>query len=186
MSRSCLAVLLFCLFITACQTRTGTRESWPYPQPAPREPGQREIPPYGQPQTLPPQPGEVDLSSYPRAAEDISGAAVTSLVTQARELLATDRLDQAAATLERALRIEPRNAFVWSLLAQTQLKRANYEQAESVAQKANSLARGNPYVELENWRVIAAARSGRGDAIGALQAQDRAQALEARLQAVSP
>jgi tetratricopeptide (TPR) repeat protein len=128
----------------------------------------------------------VDLSSYPRAAEDISGAAVTSLVTQARELLATDRLDQAAATLERALRIEPRNAFVWSLLAQTQLRRDNYEQAESVAQKANSLARGNPYVELENWRVIAAARSGRGDAIGALQAQDRAQALEARLQAVSP
>ncbi|MBZ4341402.1 hypothetical protein LAM87_24310, partial [Mycobacterium tuberculosis] len=54
------------------------------------------------------------------------------------------------------------------------------EQAESEARKSNSLGKRNPYLEAENWRIIAAARAQRGDANGAAEArarQDEAQQL---------
>jgi hypothetical protein len=44
--------------------------------------------------------------------------------------------------------------------------------------KSNSLARGNVYVELENWKVIRAARDAQGDAIGSLQAQSKLDDLQ--------
>ena len=80
--------------------------------------------------------------------------------------------------LERAQRIEPRNYFVWSSLARVYLDKKDYDNAESVALKSNSLARGNIYVELENWKIIAAARQAQGDAIGALQAQSKADEIQ--------
>src|SRR3546814_20444286 len=79
--------------------------------------------------------------------------------------------DQAAGTLERALRIEPRNYFVWSALAQAYLAQKNYAQAESMAQKSNALARGNVYVALENWKTISAAAS--AQAIGRASCRER-------------
>ena len=95
-----------------------------------------------------------------------------------RSQRAAGQPQQAQATLERALRIEPRNYFVWSALAQTHLDQKNYEQAASVAAKSNSLARGNLYVELENWKTIRAARVATGNASGAEQAQARIDSIQ--------
>ena len=89
--------------------------------------------------------------------------------------------DRAAASLERALRIEPRNYFVWSMLSQIYLDQRQYEQAEAVAGKSNSLARGNFYIELENWKTIAKARDALGDAVGALQAQSKVDELQRKI-----
>ena len=177
-----LVLLLLSTALAACGTSRGHKERvWPYPedpvidrpsQPPPMEqPGiPSPIPPMT-PQPLPP-PGK-PLPSYPKTADEVSGAAVLSLLQQARAARSHGNPEQAASALERALRIEPRNYFVWSALAQAHLDKGDYAQAESVASRSNSLARGNVYVELENWRTIAAARSGRGDSGGALQAQAR-------------
>lgn len=152
------------------------------PAPVPAAPS-APLPVESQPAPLP----EVRaLPNFPKAAEEISGGAVVALLRQAREARAAGHPDQAAAALERALRIEPRNYFVWSALAGTYLQQKNYEQAESVAHKSNSLARGNVYVELENWRVIRDARNARRDAAGASQAQARMDAIQQLLQPAPP
>lgn len=177
-----ITLVLSSLLLSACTPVRGKREqSWPaYPQPRTQP---SSVP--GQPVPLPApesvsatMPTPAQLPSYPRTAEEISGAAVISLFKQARTARDQGRPDQAAAALERALRIEPRNYFLWSALAGTQLERGNIDQAESVALKSNSLARGNVYAELENWRIIAAAREARGDAAAALSAQTRVAEIE--------
>lgn len=115
---------------------------------------------------------------FPRTAEEGSGPAVLSLIRQAETEREAKRPEQALAALERALRIEPRNPFVWQALAALHVDQQRSELAESTAQKSTSLARGNPFVEAENWRLIAAARTQRGDAAGARIAEDRADDLD--------
>lgn len=185
-------LLLPVLVIVACAPARGTKQIWPYPEPPViGQPGvnERPSPPGGQPVPDPKIETGTPVDSrgqavvmrpipdFPRSAEAISGAAVVSLIKQARAHRDAGRPDQAAAALERAQRIEPRNYFVWSALGQTYLAQKNYAQAESVALKSNVLSRGNVWVELENWRTIAAAREARGDAVGALQAQARVDEL---------
>lgn len=176
--RTRLPLVLTCTLLGACAGSQGTHRIWTEERPgvvgapvetAPR-PEAQPVPPVGQ-------------IEQPSRAEDISGAAVTSLMRQARSALDGGRPEQAAAALERALRIEPRNYFVWAMLGQTYLAQRNYEQADSVAAKSNALARGNGLAELQNWRTIAEARSALGDSVGAAAAAQRVRELEQRLSA---
>ncbi|MFP5304266.1 MAG: tetratricopeptide repeat protein [Gammaproteobacteria bacterium] len=171
--------------VGGCATSQGTRRVWP-----PDEQGVvgRPAPPVSEPVPQPVLPGlagEDARPEYPRTPDEVSSAAVTALMRQARAALDSGKPDQASAALERALRIEPRNYFVWSMLGQVYLAQNNYSQAASVADKSNALARGNVYVELENWRTIAAARRATGDAAGAEMAQARVADLERWLYARS-
>jgi tetratricopeptide (TPR) repeat protein len=182
---ACLRLLPLTLSLTlcACASSHGTSTSWPYPEePRAAPPGTPQESAPGVPQAIPPStspmPGEKPLGSYPKTADEISNAAVLSLLTQAREQRGAGHPDQAAAALERAVRIEPRNYFVWAALAQVHLDQGSYDQAETFAQKSNMLARGNLYVEVENWKTIAAARKGRGDGAGAQQAQVRVDEIQ--------
>lgn len=164
------------LLLTACQTVNGTHQVYPtVPEPVIQP---LPAPPPPQPPRVLPEPAP---ASGPRNAEDISGSAVSSLMKQARGYLSAKQPDRAAGVLERALRIEPRNYFVWSALGQAYLGQQNYAQAESMAAKSNALARGNLYVSLENWRTIAAARQASGDHAGAQEAQATVNAIQARL-----
>lgn len=180
LSRALLPLLL-ALGLAACQTTRGPSAPQTTPEPGIVVPPAPEAPePVPVPQPVPPpsvreQPRAVP--NFPRTADEVSGAAVTSLMRQARAHRMSGQPDQAAAALERALRIEPRNYFVWSALGQTYLAQKNYAQAESMAQRSTVLARGNVWVELENWRTIAAARQANGDAVGAVQAQARVDEL---------
>jgi Tfp pilus assembly protein PilF len=90
----------------------------------------------------------------------------------ARTDAAAGRLANAAATLERALRIEPRNPRLWQELARVRLKQGEYAQAEGVAARSNSYAGADNALRAENWRLIAEARDARGDAEGARQARE--------------
>ncbi|MDB5967661.1 MAG: hypothetical protein JWQ90_111 [Hydrocarboniphaga sp.] len=168
------------LLVAGCASSGGQRESsWPddvghtIPAPAPPPPAPRQPVPVTPDPSLAMIPPPKALPTYPKAAEEISSQAVVSLMKQARTARAAGQYDQASGALERAQRIEPRNYFVWSSLARVYLDKKDYDNAESVALKSNSLARGNIYVELENWKVITEARQAQGDAIGALQAQSK-------------
>jgi Tfp pilus assembly protein PilF len=86
-------------------------------------------------------------------------------------------MDHAEGLLVRALRIDPRNPFVWQALARVHLSEQLYGQALNEARKSTSFARGNPYVEAANMNITADIRDARGDAAGALQARMQADAI---------
>ncbi|MGQ0620815.1 MAG: tetratricopeptide repeat protein [Panacagrimonas sp.] len=179
------------MVLAACASSSGRREStWPYPQPPvvtaplpqatrPSDPLPNTPAPVEPAAPIPIEPeAPGNLPTAPQNAGQISGQAVLSLMKQADESQANGQFDLAASQLERAQRIEPRNYFVWAALAQVYLDQQQFDQAISVATKSNSLARGNAYVEIENWKTIAAARTAQGDSIGALQAEARVDELE--------
>lgn len=117
---------------------------------------------------------------YPRHAAAASGPAVTSLHQQAMRNADNGDHASAIALLERALRIEPRNAFVWTGLAEQHQAAGNHAQAENTASRANGFARSNPYLETRNWRVIAAARRDSGNSSGAELARERSEQARMR------
>ena len=101
--------------------------------------------------------------------------AIAGLLDGARADAAAGRLANAAASLERALRIEPRNPRLWQELARVRLKQGDYAQAESTAARSNSWAGSDNALRAENWRLIAHAREARGDAEGAKSALEAAE-----------
>ena len=121
------------------------------------------------------QPPSPVSEPAPAPAAATGSAAVASLVTSARADAAAGRLVQAAASLERALRIEPRNPRLWQELARVRLKQGEYAQAENVAARSNSWAGDDSGLRAENWRLIAQARDARGDAAGARAALETAE-----------
>jgi Tfp pilus assembly protein PilF len=118
------------------------------------------------------EPASVPVPAPPAVIEN---PAVASLMDGARADVAAGRLVNAAASLERALRIEPRNPRLWQELARVRLKQGDYAQAESVAARSSSWAGGDNRLRAENWRLIAQAREARGDAAGARTALEAAE-----------
>ena len=101
---------------------------------------------------------------------------VVALLDSAADYVDSGELDKAAAALERALRLEPRNASIWHDLGQIRLHQGEYQQAEDLATKSNSLSDSGA-LQARNWRLIAIARRAAGDRAGADAAE--AQALVA-------
>ena len=79
----------------------------------------------------------------------------------ARADVAAGRLPNAAATLERALRIEPRNPRLWHELAKVRLRQSDYSQAESLAARSNTYAGSDSELRAANQKVISDARAQR-------------------------
>jgi hypothetical protein len=114
------------------------------------------------------------------AAPPTQPAAVVALLDHAEQQANSGDLPAAALTLERAIRIDPRNPILWHHLATVRLAEGNPRQAEEMAKKSNSLAAGNYALQARNWDLIARARRARGDRTGAQSAERQKQALQAR------
>jgi Flp pilus assembly protein TadD len=82
-----------------------------------------------------------------------------ALTKRAEEDMRAGDLSGAAATLERALRIEPNNAGLWSRLAEVRLRQGDKAQAEQLALKSSGLAAGNAALKARNDQIIAQARA---------------------------
>src|SRR6185436_17380740 len=126
-----------------------------------------EAPPGG------PAPPTPDAAPPPISRSE--NVAVAGLMESARADVAAGKLSTAAASIERALRIEPRNPRLWQELARVRLQQGEYAQVESVAARSNSWAGADRALRAENWRLIAQARQARGDAAGAKTALDAAE-----------
>ena len=87
-----------------------------------------------------------------------AGRAVAALLAKADRQEYQAHWEQAAALLERALRIKPRNARLWHRLAKIRLQQGQYEMAESLAQKSNALAKDDEELKQGNAELIEAAR----------------------------
>jgi len=136
------------LFLAACAT-------------APEGPS--EPPPPSTPEPTPPPVSRTE------------NVAVAGLMESARADAAAGKLATAAASLERALRIEPRNPRLWQELARVRLQQTQFVQAENMAARSNSYAASDNALRAENWRLIAQAREARGDADGARSARESAE-----------
>ena len=90
-------------------------------------------------------------------------AAVSALLQDAKLKVMAGDLEGAAQTLERTLRIEPRNPLLWSELAYVRSQQGKLEQAEQLAVKSNSLAVEDVPLQVHNWRLIAEVRRQLGD-----------------------
>jgi predicted negative regulator of RcsB-dependent stress response len=104
--------------------------------------------------------------------------AVIALLDLAKTDNEAGKREAAGASLERALRIEPRNPWLWHELAQLRLTQGQYEQSISLARKSNSFAGQDRRLQALNWRVIGNARVAQGDSSGAEQSFKQATDLE--------
>ena len=137
----------------------------------------------GTPGTESPAPGVENppLPAPPEQAQPRESVAIAGLVDSARADEAAGRLPNAAASLERALRIEPRNPRLWQELARVRLRQGDYAQAENLAQRSNTWGGTDNRLRAENWSLIAQSRQARGDADGARKAQDLAEQIKGQV-----
>lgn len=153
-----LAMALLVLLTAGCAAA-------PSPATTPSSTTQTSTPPSAQPPAAPPSP---------RPETPAASPAVTALSEQAAVASAAGDHDGAATLLERALRVEPRNAELWHALAMTRLQTDDAQQAEQLALRSNGLAGDRAELRRRNWLLIAEARSRRGDAAGSQLAREQA------------
>ena len=171
---------LFCLllFLVACG---GPQRSTPAPVESRTLDNNQAI----ATKTTPPAPAPVlgspntQVYAYrPPAAviqEPRSPSAVQLLLHRAAAQQQAGDYAAAAVSLERGLRIEPRNAQLWYSLAAVRAQQKRYAEVEQFAAKSNALAGQDALLKRKNWQLIAQARAARGDAGGAAKAR---QAIE--------
>ncbi|MGD8312490.1 MAG: tetratricopeptide repeat protein [Gammaproteobacteria bacterium] len=138
----------------------------------------------GRPATEPlplPDGGEYTRQAVPAPAVTGQSPAVVALLDTAEQQANAGNLESAAASLERAIRIDSRNPVLWYHLATVRLAQDRPVQAEQLAIKSNSLAAGSLLQQVRNWQLIARARRARNNATGAAAAEQQARALESRL-----
>jgi Flp pilus assembly protein TadD len=82
------------------------------------------------------------------------------LLEQSRAQRAAGNNTQAAASIERALRIDPNNATLWVELGEIHLAAGNRSQAASMARKALTLTSGDAGLESRAERLLRAAGTG--------------------------
>lgn len=103
-----------------------------------------------------------------------SSSVVVALLSEADSSYKQGNLDESVATIERALRIEPRNALLLHKLAALRLQQGQPDLAENLAKKSELLAEGNAQLKKQNWLLIAEARKQMGNLAGAEEARKKA------------
>lgn len=120
-----------------------------------------------------PAPRVVAYAPPPPPAPSLPPAA-DALAKQAEQQRQGGDYVGAAATLERALRIEPQEAYLWNRLARVRMEQGHYSQAGDLASRSNALSRDQVQLKQDNWSMIAVARRSAGDSAGAMEAEQKA------------
>ncbi len=102
-------------------------------------------------------PEPLDTAKSKQTNNKPQESVIVALLDDADNLANAGKSEQAAATIERALRIEPRNALLWHRLALIRIQQQQWQQAITMARKSNALATNNDKLKSENWGVIALA-----------------------------
>ena len=120
-----------------------------------------------------PPPDKDPPSPSPKA----SSPAVLTLASIASAAEKAGEYEQAAASLERALNIDPDDAVLWHRLARIRLNEKRWKQAETCAIRSNRLTFNNLELRRKNFSLIARARRALGDRAGAASASREANLL---------
>lgn len=180
-----LPVLIAMSFLGACTT---------VPSPVPVEERSRQadteagIPPdegarapaEQQPSSPPDTEEAVTGPEYPGAGrhrQQQDSPAIVALLDNADQSMASGNTDRAVASIERALRIDPKNPRLWQHLGRIRLQQKRWDQAIATARKSNLLATDDVRLRADNWLIISRALEGKGDSTGAQHALEQARKL---------
>lgn len=135
--------------------------------------------------TTQPIPQPIAPASLDITVEDVTvpasvAPAVFALSAQADASQKRGDLDGAVNIIERALRIEPRNAIVTYKLALLRLKQNKPQLAEELAGKAALLAGSDLEMKRKSWLLIAEARQNLQNYQGAKEAKTKAESFYGR------
>ncbi len=109
---------------------------------------------------LPEQPSfQVETLDEPVRASPV----VSKLMASAQRQRRANQWDAANSSMERALRIEPRNAQLWSTLAEIKFDQKDWRGAIQVAAKSNTLSGSNEQLRRRNWYLMANAYEALGN-----------------------
>lgn len=128
---------------------------------------------------------DADAGTSSGGAEDTArrgpsaNPAVVALLNDANHASTSGQHAHAAASIERALSIEPQSAWLWHRLALVRLAQENLGQAAALAAKSNSLAGSDRRLQSDNWRLIAEVHRRRGEHTAAKSAAEKASRLAA-------
>lgn len=119
-------------------------------------------------------PGQLEAAVPPAApARPSPDNATLALLNQSDRAALNGDLDEALSYAERAVRIDPRRADLWTRLAELELRSGDAATAIRYAQKALSLAAGSPGLTRDAWLVIADAKEATGAADEAADIRQR-------------
>ncbi|MFK8328659.1 tetratricopeptide repeat protein [Pseudomonas sp. BJa5] len=102
-----------------------------------------------------------------------SNKASTALIETASQQYADGQMEQAAATLERALQIQPNNPATLHYLGVLRLEQGQYEQAETLALRSNVGVGNNVMLRNRNFQLIEAAQKAQAASTPAAAQKDR-------------
>ena len=138
------------------------------------------VPPPARPVPVPtpvPTPAQAPVpESHPSVSRESvpvpeEGKAAATLLASARQNVRTGQFSQAEMMLERALRVEPRNARLWHEMAQVKFEQKDYGQAVQFCIKSNSLAGKDYDLIQQNWLLMEKAYLEQGEPEKARQAR---------------
>ncbi len=107
------------------------------------------------------------------SAPSRSNKASTQLIETASRQYEEGKLDQAAATLERALQIQPGNPATLHYLGVLRLEQGQYDQAEVLAVRSNQRVGNNRALRNRNFQLIQAAQKARASGMVPVAGQAR-------------
>jgi tetratricopeptide (TPR) repeat protein len=124
------------------------------------------------------EPGPAALTPFePLETSAHLSPAVGALVIAANQNTSSGNLEAASATIERAIRIEPRNANLYYKLALVRIKQSKPRLAEDLAKKSALLAANDRTLKKHSWLLIAHARELQKNFKGAKEARAKANRL---------
>lgn len=169
-----LVILQLSAFLFGCATYDDHRKPSPGttlpPAVKPSPPVQKQVTtqPYKSPEEIIKQPVISEIEPVH------TSPAVVALMSDADRNSKAGNLDAASATVERALRIEPRNATLVYKLAELRLKQEKPRLAEDLAKKAILLAANDTALKKRSWLLVSEAREMQGNKQGAAEARNKA------------
>jgi hypothetical protein len=147
----------------------------PFSESAPLETQEPLLPSPLESQKEPSLPSAPELTPFePIEATVPLSPVVSALVSASNQNSKAGDLDSAAASIERAIRIEPRNATLFYKLALLRLKQSKPRLAEDLAKKSALLASTDNTLKKHCWLLIAHAREIQQDFAGAKEARAKA------------
>lgn len=136
-----------------------------------------ELPPLEQStptEAAPTEQSQAETEYKPLESNESISKPVDALVLAAKEDSAGGNLESAGASIERAIRIKPRNANLYYRLAVIRLEQFQPRLAEDLAKKAALLASDDNTLKKHSWLLIARARELQNNPDGAEAARKKA------------
>lgn len=114
--------------------------------------------------------GSIEAAPIGSSARD-ADTVVLAFLNEAELQAADGNTDQAIASLERGVRIKPKDPWLWHQLAVLRLQKQQWQEAITMAEKSIALSGSNKLLLSGNWQIIATARRATGDDAGARAAE---------------